>query len=562
MVSPMKHLTLDETIRARVEAELGERVPNADDSEFEALLERLRRERPELAELLLGNLKVEGAELPLESEAKKAERRELKKRLWQRLFYSQEVTGEPSVNKRKTLFLVATGLTATLPVMLMLQNTTSAKPTAEPEPPPAIAEVTAPPPPASPPAETPLFPAVPPPQPSPAPARQQLPPPPQAAPAAPPATAPPASATLALGLSVYRHAFEPQPLNLPRGQQPSEPTPELALFQTSPAAAATATPAPGPEALAPPAALAERPALAHAPEGERGLGDAAPLTVQAAAEWGVPAAESSPLAWPAGHPDQGATTAAGATQAPLSLNLASDTEGAGEASGRAAFEAPAETAWPDETWHPDAARAPGAAQPDARAHPAQASARPLLGLAPGVRLNARLTTGIVVAEGGSSPVAAKTPAGGDWCASAPCPGVTWLGSASAAQPGRVQVSFDLAVVEGSAAEISAIAIDAQSVPGLAAGVSDHPPTVAQDLLRTAAGGVSDYVQALVDRQRVTTVEGRTVIEDAAPPSIGHFLLGRAAALFDLPPGQTTLVRVMNVPAGTEFGVLYGVHGGH
>ena len=67
--------------------------------------------------------------------------------------------------------------------------------------------------------------------------------------------------------------------------------------------------------------------------------------------------------------------------------------------------------------------------------------------------------------------------------------------------------------------------------------------------------VSDYLEALSERQRVTLEDGNVVIEDLDLPSLDSFLLGRAAKLFDLPSDQTAIVRVAQVAPGTSLSVF-------
>ena len=176
---------------------------------------------------------------------------------------------------------------------------------------------------------------------------------------------------------------------------------------------------------------------------------------------------------------------------------------------------------------------------------------------PGVRIPAQLVTGIAVTESVSSPVIAETPAGGTWCGETSCPAVIWLGTAKLARPGRIELRLEQAVVDGEARMVSATALGKDNIPGLEATVSDTSPTVVQDLLRAAAGGVSDYVKALANRQSVTVRGEGVVIQDVKVPSLNQFLLGRTAKLFDLPNTQSAFIRVAQVAAGTELMVLYG-----
>ncbi|HEX7021326.1 MAG TPA: hypothetical protein VF171_00615, partial [Trueperaceae bacterium] len=110
---------------------------------------------------------------------------------------------------------------------------------------------------------------------------------------------------------------------------------------------------------------------------------------------------------------------------------------------------------------------------------------------------------------------------------------------------------------GGTMPVEAVALSADGTPGLSATLRDMAPAAAQDLLRAAAGGVSRYVQNLADRQRVTIVGDRSVIEQTELPPLGAFVLGNIASLFDLPADQTAVVRVAQIPPGTRLQLLVG-----
>jgi hypothetical protein len=78
------------------------------------------------------------------------------------------------------------------------------------------------------------------------------------------------------------------------------------------------------------------------------------------------------------------------------------------------------------------------------------------------------------------------------------------------------------------------------------------------MVRAAAGGVSDYVDALINRREIVIGDGLQTITDAEPPPLGHVIGGRVAQLFQLPTGQTAVVRVAEVPVRTHLQILYGV----
>lgn len=176
-------------------------------------------------------------------------------------------------------------------------------------------------------------------------------------------------------------------------------------------------------------------------------------------------------------------------------------------------------------------------------------------LPPGTRLPATLTTAVALLQGGTAPVVAKTEGG--WCGEPGCPVITWVGEASLIQPNRVGLTFTQAVVGDVREQASAAAFGPDGLPGVPATVRDATPTLAQDLVRGAAGGVTRYVDALAARQTLTESGERAVIE-GAPPSLETFLLGGVSDLFDLPDEPTAVVRVAEVPAGTPVALLYGV----
>jgi hypothetical protein len=176
-------------------------------------------------------------------------------------------------------------------------------------------------------------------------------------------------------------------------------------------------------------------------------------------------------------------------------------------------------------------------------------------LQPGSRVGAVLETGIVLTPGAFVPVVAKS--GSEWCTTPPCPEITWIGQAALDASNRVQIYFSEAVFDDAAQTIEAMALGAGNTPGLGAGIKDTAPTVAQDLLRSAAGGFADYIGVLSQQQKVSFVNGMPVTETQVPP-LDLFVLGKMGSVFDLPDDATPIVRIAEVPAGAELIVLFGV----
>jgi hypothetical protein len=195
--------------------------------------------------------------------------------------------------------------------------------------------------------------------------------------------------------------------------------------------------------------------------------------------------------------------------------------------------------------------------PPATTVPSTTASPPSMLLAPGSRIPARLAVGIAVTAGSTAPVVAETPADPPWCETTPCPVLTWLGNARLEGANRISVTFDRVMMAGTLVPIQAVALADDATPGLIAGLRDVQPTLAQDVLRAAAGGVSDYLAALSRRQRVTVGDGMTIIDQSTPP-LSAFVGGRFADLFRLPSGQSAVIRLAEIPAGTALTVLYGV----
>lgn len=136
--------------------------------------------------------------------------------------------------------------------------------------------------------------------------------------------------------------------------------------------------------------------------------------------------------------------------------------------------------------------------------------------------------------------------------------MTWIGRATIERPNRITVAFDVAVTDDDTLDITGMAVSTDNLPGVAANIQDQAHAAVQDMLRAAVGGVSDYVDARLDRQRLSVQDGVVIIEDVEVPPLGDIIGGRVAQLFDLPSGQTAVIRVARLAPGTPFQVLYGI----
>ena len=176
-------------------------------------------------------------------------------------------------------------------------------------------------------------------------------------------------------------------------------------------------------------------------------------------------------------------------------------------------------------------------------------------LTPGTQLQAELVTGVAAADGVATPVIARTT--GDWCGNRSCAEITWIGEASYSGTDRVELTFTQAVVGNTAQSVAARAFGGDGLPGVQAGVRDAAPTAVQDLLRSAVGGASDYLDAFNNRETVIIGEDE-IIRQQAKPDLGTYLLERGTDLFSLPSDQTSIVRLAELAPGTPFTVIYGL----
>ena len=109
-----------------------------------------------------------------------------------------------------------------------------------------------------------------------------------------------------------------------------------------------------------------------------------------------------------------------------------------------------------------------------------------------------------------------------------------MGTAKLSARDRIEVTFTDAVVGTDPQPVSAVALGEDETFGLQAATQSASVNVARDLLQSAAGGVSDYLEALVNQKQITFRDG-AVIQEGQVPGIETFILGRFAELIS-PPG--------------------------
>jgi hypothetical protein len=170
----------------------------------------------------------------------------------------------------------------------------------------------------------------------------------------------------------------------------------------------------------------------------------------------------------------------------------------------------------------------------------------------GQLIPAMLIKDIVLAESETKQVIADSEA--NWCGKE-CPSLRWLGEATLSPSGRLEVQFYQAILDGEAIELSGVAYGDDNAQGLPAHIADATPTLLADLVRSSAGGVTDYVEAQTNQRRVTT-DGDTTVTEEVVPSLLDFVLGRATGTLQVPEGETGVIRLAAVEKGTRLEVLY------
>jgi hypothetical protein len=521
-------LFLDPDIKRRLEQTLGIDIPDPNTSDFQTLLEDLQENQPELFEDVMRGLSV-NVTFPAEQQAQRAAQRETFSELLSRLVYRRSrVDGEPVAAKRRWLMYLFTALALLGPGVYFIgqafgnrapAQVAEAEPLAPQEPtvpeqpstqltsmqPPApelVSDEPEIPPPAAPapPKTNPLPPA-------PAPAPKVTPPAP--APAATPQVKEVAE-VLPTTLTMYdKDIALPQQLSLyDREKTEEEVAANLTLYEDE----------------------ASSDALLIA-ETEEQAAETLMLPISE-----NPNAVTRPESLQLGEMEDDSSTSDLPLTLPMTAN-ASDTE---------------EIAMAEEVAQTDDEGMNEAIDEETNLQTLEDI------LPPGSRITATLETGIVLTEGSSAPVVAKS--GSEWCTAPPCPEITWIGEAFLGGTNRVQIQFSQAVYEKNVQTVSALALGAGSVPGLTASIKDAAPTVAQDLLRSAVGGVSEYLNILTQQRKVTVIDGVAVSESEMPP-LDLFLLGQMGSVFNVPDNTTSVVRLAEVPAASPLVVLFGITGG-
>lgn len=518
-------LVLDPNVKAKVEAELGESIPDPNGLEFQSFLEDLQSNHPDLFEEVMQGISVD-IDFPAEQQAQKAARRENLYSLFKRTFFRRSaVDGEPVAAKRRWLMYTFGALAVLGPVLYLLgqsfgsgqDNAAPAQQTiVEPEP-FDVVQPTAPlaqvqelpeetPEPTPPPAP------VPPRAPTPAPEPQRNTPPPPTPPRPVQAPAPPAPAAPAPAAPAEVPVVRPNTLTL--FEQNVPPPPTMSIFDEK--------------------QTRETELLPLEIFNDESTSDT--LLIAQSED-----TASTSLTIPIGENPN-------AVDRPTQLRI--DQPETNEPSGNEDTSLPPP---PTDTATADAENTETLENNEEAAEPKVEMLADFLPA--GSRLSARLTTGIAVTAGASTPVVATSDE--NWCTTPPCNEITWLGEATLDGSSRVQINFTQAVYKDNLQSVTALALGAGNTPGLTAAVKDTTPTLAQDILRSAVGGFSDYVGALQNQNTVTIIDGVALSETQAPP-LDAFLLGRIGDLLALPQDNTPIVRVAEVAADSQLVVLFGV----
>jgi hypothetical protein len=476
---------LDPQVRQELEVALGRPLPAPDSPAFQALLEELEAQNPEVHRRLLDGVRV-GVETPVETEVRRAAHRERWQGLLRRLFYREVYAGDPVLDKRRLLLAAFAVAALLVPVAAVMGGLS-----ASPQSPVTRAGTSVP---SSRPGRTHS------PAPKPTPARSTTP-------------------------SASRIAPELKPI------APSPPLPPAPLPEPNLPAAQPVPVAAEPVRLEAPTPILPAPQEPVLPDPERT--PSAPITV-----YRSELRSEAPLTLfgtDRGEADQREAPTLAASLSPLTT--------ASSRSAEPAEQTPSLTVYQARPTPP----------PSAQTTTPRAAPMPAVG----ARLPARLVTAVVAVSGAGVPVVAETK-DATWCSGASpeaCPDLIWIGEARLDTAGRVQLRFSSLTADGQSRSVAGTALGADRAPGLEAELSDLAPAAAQDLLRSALGGVGDFVRDLAERSRTTVSEGVVLPGSGAAPSLWDFLLGRAASSFALPQGQTALVRVATVSAGTALEIL-------
>ena len=538
-------MRLDPEIKRQVEAVLKSPVPPPTDPAFDELLLRLRRENPELADLLESGILFDDLPTPEEETRRAVARRSwlltLKHRLLDRY---DELTGEWVPSRPKQIAVGFAGLIAatTLWFILSARNTAPAQgglpvpvptATAKPEPaPPAPAnaeaaaaggpaasanrEATA----ATDQSQSPQDTGATPPPPG---GYPEVPPPPSGYPTAPP------------------------PPGYPTTTAETPPPPPLTLYVANTGGAAQA--AGGGQqtsSAAPPAPLSIATATTQ--------GQGGPLTLTRPQAPSAPASSGRPLTGTvaedvaaaiqnqpvaSSRASDGALTLKKETQPTFTVRAVEGQGGRGGSFYLVGGQAQADAQPPAQQTPGALPVFPGTTLPSAPAPGPVASPYP-----PGTRLKGRLGVGVLIAEGVPGPVAVDAEDGS-----------TWVGEVTLDETRRLKGKLTRAIKDGREYTVSATLLDAEGTLGVAATVREEAPSIAADLIRGSLRGVSDYVTAASQARTVTVLPGGGVAQSSQTPPLELFMAGSLADLFALQQDRKAVVRVAQAEKGTEVVIL-------
>lgn len=135
-------------------------------------------------------------------------------------------------------------------------------------------------------------------------------------------------------------------------------------------------------------------------------------------------------------------------------------------------------------------------------------------------------------------------------------GTVWLGKATPGDTNYLQLRFTQAVQpDGTTFAVQAIALSPDGAVGLAPKIEEKTPTLAQDLLRSAIAGVSSYVEAMAQASTIVQSPNGFVSIQQQVPDVKWMVAGEVAKLFKLPQDSRAVVRIGEVPKGTELRIL-------
>lgn len=135
-------------------------------------------------------------------------------------------------------------------------------------------------------------------------------------------------------------------------------------------------------------------------------------------------------------------------------------------------------------------------------------------------------------------------------------GTVWMGTAKPGDTNYLQLRFTLAVQpDGTTFPVQAIALSPDGAVGLAPKIEEKTPTLAQDLLRSAIAGVSSYVEAMAQASTIVQSPNGFVSIQQQVPDVKWMVAGEVAKLFKLPQDSRAVVRIGEVPQGTELRIL-------